>query len=340
MIQLDTVKIEIPKDDVLKVNKDYFREIRDTDYFTGQILTDYRIRRDIPKPLGISSIRFDDNDLRLELSAKILKDDYFNMITSNSIERVSEIINETGFVKIKPNSFINNALCRKADITKNLKMSKPVDEYINALYTFDNTNKYRVKDYDFDGIEFTKNVKTKRLQDRLIFYDKAKEILKNKELLKYVNPKQFNGVLRFENNLRANDMFRRLTGIQHTGDILLREVLESKENPCLINFKNVFGKNPVKPIQACFTDDELFILESDIPFKQKKNQLGLRAIVKYCKSDYKLMKQYIEKHCQVKATKYRQLAELTKTLKEMKNTDVRISENNYMSEILQAIETA
>ena len=347
MIQIDSLTVKIPVDNIVSLNDKVFETnkksflIPDTDCLRE--IETKKINESVKKPLGLNSIYTNNHTVDFQVSAKILKDGYFDMINLNTLDRLESEINNSGFIKIKKDSLYNDGICQKADLTKNLKMTKPIPEYITALESFDIHNRhYETKQYKNEGIVFQKEVKTRNLRDRFILYDKKPELIKDTKLLEYINPKQFDGILRFENNLRSNNMFRRLIKVNHTGNISLKEVLESKENPCLENFKNVFGKNPVKPIQTSFYDNKLFGIVNSVKLKgkQKEKRIGILGIVEFFNYNLNSIKTYLESNYITRVQRYRKFVEYRNFIKEIKNTDVRISENKYISEIIHALETA
>lgn len=231
MNTIDTLKLKLDMDCINSFNPNAFetKELRGPlneqtgempTYATEYILPDYL------HPYGLNSLRVTDNchnlSVLVELSAKILKENYPKLINKNTVDEVEHNLNNEA-ISLK-NGGLLDSLVLRADVVNDLRLSQNPKAYLNEL-SFTPNNKYDYKLYKNNGITFNKDVQTKKLQQRIIFYDKGIEVLKDKKILKYVDPEIYQNVLRVESNLRSFTQMRRLLEIN--GDTTLDKVLNS-----------------------------------------------------------------------------------------------------------------
>ena len=295
MIRLDTIKLKFPADLVTTINDASFvREVRSSGGVeVSDKLTANRIG------LGCKSIEIDNlkRDVVVELSAKILKGGYFDLININTVNQCFDTINSIGIVKLKTNDVIDQAMLLRADVTKNLVVKGPLSQYVEALNHLRVNNRYKVDTYrqkNNNGIVF--QGKQSSFKERMIFYDKAIDVSRDKLLQAEVSlPKllnDFSHVLRCETNIAQLRKIRELCG----GGNSLLSVLKSDANPNLYLFNKVNSKS---------VNLELFSQFDGMPFYQVEKLMGQQQIIKELQYDMDLIYQFIESRVRGNVSRYK-----------------------------------
>jgi hypothetical protein len=241
MITLDSISLLIPLEAIIA--KNFYGDVieRERD---GNIVesVEYKVVEGIE---GLKYIEFNrlNGTMKIQLSAKLLEEDYYRLISIETIEIVFYKINYYGLVKLNTTKAIETALLLNCDFTKNLKVDK-VSSYIFDIYRASEkiSKDWFVKLYKKNtSIEFEQ--KRKRNRIRAIMYDKHKEMMKEMKRRKNeynLGVEKFKNVLRFEVNTKTLQNIRELAGLEDKEDTLLLKVLKSKENPNLKVFEKIF----------------------------------------------------------------------------------------------------
>ena len=239
MIRLDSVTIMLPFSDV-SLNKSQFIRSTETNDQNNVISDSLKLKKETAKNiLGLKSItaRHHNDSIIIELSSKILKGQYYEMINQNTIESLVYELNHTGIINVSEDVMLSKASILKMDATLNLKPETSKDSIISGLSCLPVTDKYNVGSYNTSGnrgVVFAGRQTSKK--ERQIFYDKIRDIKRDKKLQKYVPYSklydQFKDVLRVECNLASFNTIRQYTGCKNNGNApLLNEVLMSVCNP-------------------------------------------------------------------------------------------------------------
>lgn len=171
------------------------------------------------------------NELVIEFSGKILKDDYPKLISTDTINTCFENINEMGFCWIDCGK-IRDADVVKCDVTKDVICSDIPSMTTYIRNNLSNYQKYVCRLLRNGNFIIEKNVTTRQAKKRLTIYDKGKEMSKV-ENLRYmaecgIAKNSFDGVCRFELNL--NSIVQIKSSLEVT-DTRLRTVLDATTNP-------------------------------------------------------------------------------------------------------------
>lgn len=190
--------------------------------------------------LGIQRIQVNGstNEVILKGSAKVLRDQYYEGINLNTWERVIQGYNDTGLIKLDPVDVLNNAKLLSVDVSANMVMDQEPWQYITAMNMIKVNEKYKVEPWknqgkNVNGISFRGNQRS--FKERLIFYDKEKELNNTKELRQYSD--QYKNVLRAEMNFTE---FRRIRHYYEKNT--LQAVLNSKVNANYLLFEKINSK--------------------------------------------------------------------------------------------------
>lgn len=239
MIRLDSIKIEVPESAIKHVGKG----LPHTMNMLGEVITSEIYS--VPKnqlPFGVRSIQVRERDgsrtAIVETSAKILKDQYYDMITENTVDRYLHELNKNGLVLFTP-ELIDSSRVLTMDVTQNLQIGNMIPSYVSAMSCIPITDKYNVTAYKGTGnMGVVWAGKQKSFKERQIFYDKLKDIARDNKLRKHVHSKdlqRFKGVLRVEGNFTSFKKIREYTGT----DNVLMDVLKSDKNVNVLLFDKI-----------------------------------------------------------------------------------------------------
>ena len=228
MIKFDKIKIVSSIDNVKSLNEDVFEnKIKDG------CIVEQRYTMMSPYYLYIEA-DYREQELILEFTGKILKDDYKDLIHVNNIHTCLSNINDLGLCDLNIDGILSDGIIVKADIC--LDVDYPDCKALTKLLraNVSNFNKYLARTIG-DNFVIEKNVQTKGYKRRLTIYDKAKEIHRagNRSFLSTLDNPQllldyFNGKIRFELNLNSKEQIRKSLNIYDTS---IREVLNSTATP-------------------------------------------------------------------------------------------------------------
>lgn len=286
MIRLDSTKITLPTQSILSLS-DRFQ--RSTKVEQGVIISDKSDfkTKDI---IGLKSISIDNlnHTAVVEFSAKILGSDYIEGVNKNTIQMVVENINTSKIVKFDTNCFLDTAEILRCDVTDNIKTDLSNDMLFKTLSALPIAKKYHVDYYNTksnSGVVYKGNQKT--IRERIIFYDKTKDILRSKDLraLPYAQKlfNDFNGVARVESNHSDFKTLRKLFGT--------RNLCEALESPTKVNY-DVFSRITDK------TNDfnlSLFNQFEGMKFHQIRSYLGDKGIIDMCSNDWAQIENFIRR---------------------------------------------
>lgn len=336
MMTIDSLKIQAPYD----VLKDWNTNIvwtKTNKERAGILVNDYDIYT--PPDLGLKSIKLDHlkDQVTIEISAKILKDNYFDLINPNTIEQVVDEINKANVITVDKNKLIESAHCLTMDPCNNLKVSKPVNEYFPQLLGIRTNTKYKIDastSKTNQGIVITGNQKS--FKERVIAYHKLLEIKKDRALCKAVKwnllEEQFEGILRIENNLVSKDKMREYSGIKTKGDVMLLDVLNSKEKPNHKLFKKVTSK---------FFDLSLFKKYEGQQLKHLEKRMGRERIIEKCNYDMEAVSALIKSLVKGNVSHYlRDYRRVLFDLQRESNMIIEPKENEYVLELMELLAVA
>jgi len=285
MIRLDSFKLKLP-DDCLR-DYDINKLKTSTEVFQGRTVKDVRY---VSNPaLGVKSITHNllTKELILEGSAKALKDQYFDLININTVERLFGSFNDTSCITLDIGKAVEQAELLRVDTTQNLRLPESGITYVNSLNHVRLDVKYQVEPYrknDNTGIVFMG--KQTSFKERQVFYDKLLDVRKDKDLIKAVGysnlERQFTGVLRAESNFTKLSKIRDYCG----GSTNLLQVLKSRSTPNYSIFKKITNRYTSIPLFEDY-DDSVKLMDIE-------KLEGRKKIVKDLGYDLDLIYQFID----------------------------------------------
>lgn len=217
-----------------------------------------------------------DDKCVIEFSAKILRDQYPELINKNTIHKCFENINSLNICKLDIDKTVNDSEVISMDITIDLTGIEMPDKV--AIKTcLNNLNKYHIEKYSRNGLVIMKDVKDNSRKIRLSIYDKYKEInyAKHRQFLESLENKDallayFSGKFRIEANVKS---FKQIRELCRTESRKLLDILNTDANPLLTLYDEVFNI----PNQSKGNEDEKKSLLSFDRLSELKDALLLKA---------------------------------------------------------------
>lgn len=240
MVTLDRIKI-VTKSTYITITNEDMGEWRDNRI---KRIKSFVISQKQPSNLLIMIIP-EQNKAIIEFTGKILLDDYYKLISHETIHQCLININNLSLCELQIENIISDSEVISCDVTKDISIELSSDIKNILVSQLSNLNKFHIQKYTTTGYTITKQVKTKQNQLRLSIYDKHRDILTSRNstfLNSCIDPDKlknsFKNKYRIEANLKTLYQIREYCGIT---DLSLNSVLISDGKPLLKIFDVIFG---------------------------------------------------------------------------------------------------
>lgn len=239
MLKFDKIKLVTSILNVTSIDKRYFKET----FRNGEIIS---LRYDNKNPFNLE-ITLDEirKELVLEFTSKILKEDFIQLLSKDTIIKALNNINALGMINLDVDKLMKDSKVLKCDVTYDVKTNFDKGIYKVLLNSVPNyNNKWHLSKYR-TGLVINKNVKSSRCKERLTIYDKTCELYRKSVFLNLFDSHTQNDLLdyfeditRFEMNLFSIASIKSKLKIK---DSQLLNVLDSTANPINDLLKRVFS---------------------------------------------------------------------------------------------------
>lgn len=242
MLRFDKMKITAPIWCVKHIDESAFAK---TDI--GGKVTIRKYRRSLPSELLIL-LDYNHNELSLEFTGRILGDSYPLLINMDTFMDCLRRIEDAEVISLDRDGVFKYGKVTKCDVTYDVSYSE-LDYLIKFIKAnLSNYNRWEATKY-LNGVELHKKVSTKRCKQRLVIYNKEKELEKaaNKSFISTLSDKTllrsyFKGKVRFERSLNTEAAIRGALNIEEN---YIEDVLSSSASPIAD-----FLKEAIKPIDT------------------------------------------------------------------------------------------
>jgi len=284
MIKIDSLKLLVPYDAVRKIDeKKFLTKIVIDENGKGNKKLFFN-----KGLLGLKYIEIDytRNKIIIEISSKILKESYPDLINVNTIERAIYNLEQYGFVKFNFNKFIDSARPLYFDLSANLKMKHQPEIYLRDLKIFPIQPIYNRSFGRGRLIIYSQSL-------RLLIYDKSKELSSNKKtnqkLKKFIDAEIFKNVLRVESSYKTFRKMREGFSIANNDTVYLKDILNSKINLLMKDFNRIFklGKNEM-------FERKSKLIKSHLSISEIEKLLGRRLIANKFNYDMNEIKLFLK----------------------------------------------
>ncbi len=268
-------------------------------------------------------LRPDRNEAIIEFSAKILLDEYVNLISADTIRQCFENIIELGYCSMDIDNILIDSKILSCDVTLDIEgISLPENFRQILISNLNNVSTFTVQKYLNCGYSVSNMLKTKHLKVRLSIYNKLKEMqtAPNRGFLKMCSRPEnlleyFKGKFRIETNFRN---FKQINEFCGTKDNRLMDVLNSNRNPLLSIFDKIFTLDKENSPHSVNENHTLFDFDSI-------NQLRDALLLKECGNDIKLVVEVLNSYYSPKTNKRKYIKDYKKILNALpKNTQSRM----------------
>lgn len=253
-------------------------------------VTSLRFHQEKPYLLSIK-IDYEEREVVIEFSGKILLHDYPKLISEATIEQCFRNINSLGFCEIDIETMME-ADVTKCDVTKDVKYEDipRLTSFVKAHIT--NYNSYVCQRTRNNNLILEKNVTSNKYKKRMTIYDKGKEMSNadNSDFTQQNNLEgAFDDVCRFEINLNSKKQIRDSLRIPNNK---LKTVLASTANPILdfveVALKSTSGEEILGDRKEYFT----MLVLKDCDFDLEKVEAKMRSLYKRGTKFSEVMKPY------------------------------------------------
>lgn len=318
MLRLDSIKILAPMDCLNNYDSNHFKDKKEVE--KGLIITDTLTANNIDHGFNRFVIDKKANNIVIELSGKILKDDYAKGINIDTFEQVIDNINASKRVNIDASMIYNEGKLLRADVTDNVKFEdyKGCNLYAD-MSCIPLPNKYDITSYNQaknKGLVFKGKQKT--FKERFILYDKIIELCSNTNGKAFLNSINTSKVFKeFKNTYRVEGNFSQLKTIKkYIGSNQLSDALASNEK---VNYK-LFKK-----ITKQADTDVLMIFDKYEGMKYGAiiDDIGRRGLIKDANYNWQYITAYL-KH-KTPSNYRRELLKLKQVFNELKASEGKLN---------------
>jgi len=288
------------------------------------------------KRLGLKNVEVDNRNgsLILELSSKILKENYFELINLNNLEETFEKVKRCNIIDFDTNKLIDSSNVLRCDVTNNLKLTRDVSKVISELQIYGINNKYSCNPYPDtntafkDSVVFKRKVRSPKNKETQIIYGKFNEVTRNnaenRELLKYFDPELFRFIARVESRF-ANLQQMRMHF--NTVDLSLVNVLSSQEQVNAKIFDKITNIQNIE-FETIKNYKILFAMSSQMNDSKIKKTLGELEVLRLCDNDIDLIKLYLRQNkIRNKARALRRYREVLKKVNEFDTGELEMDKS-------------
>ncbi len=250
-------------------------------------------------------VNFENNELIIEFTGKILLEGYKDLIHGGNIRQCLDTINKMGICKLDVDSIVTHGYVAKCDVTKDIRVENFSMIVRYCRQQLKNYRKWICRDYA-SGVVIENVVKTPRYKKRLVVYDKYKELQKSENecfLATISNGKalldSYRGIVRFELNINTMAQIRTLLSVN---DNSLNAVLASEANPILAVIDEALREH--SSIRPCtnLRDYERVLFLKECHNDLMEVEAKMRTLVSNNTSIRRVMKPYIELYQQMQNT--------------------------------------
>lgn len=256
----------------------------------------YKYQQRSPYSLLIM-IDYRKDELSIEFTSKILMEKCTELINQNNIKVCLQNINALQICQLDIDSILNDSNVVKCDVTKDVLCSD-IKSITKQIYChLANCKKWVCEPYE-EGVVLRNMVSTPRHKNRIVIYDKGREMgkainvmflskLKNREeVMQY-----FQGKVRFEANINTMVQIREMLKIN---DNSLMSVLQAQTSPFIpILSKALNHTQMAKNIKSnTLMDYQRELLLRECEYDMHKVELKIRSLISKNTSIKRILKPY------------------------------------------------
>lgn len=289
MLTFDKLKLVTQIENIKILEKSAFN-IKSKD----NVISHLEFHQKVPFLLNIE-VDYEDNELVIEFTGKVLGSDYPKLISIDTIKQCFININNMGICLLDIDAIMDDASVVKCDVTQDVCCDDvpALTKYIASNII--NYREYIARTLRNSNFVVEKNVTTRGYKKRLTIYNKQKEMNKRENsryMTEYnIPPNTFENICRFELNLNSTAQIKKSLGIS---DTCLQSVLTATNNPIRDFLDNVVADSnytiPLTDKQSYFTA----LVLRDCDYDIHKVEAKMRQLYSRGTNMSKVMKPYRE----------------------------------------------
>lgn len=290
MLRFDKLKLVTKTEYITNIDKHLFAST-----YRDNSLICYSFQQKKPYLLLIK-VNLEKQELLIEFTSKILKDNCIYLINENTINECLSNINKLNICQLDIEGIIKEAQVIKCDITKDIECADIKALISKVRNNLSNYKKWSSKIYKNGNLVIENAVSTPRFKKRITIYNKEKDLelnshkdfflcLDNPELVKTY----YKGKIRFETNINTVAQIKSALKIP---DNSLRNVLSSQANPLLSIINEAYIKQDSLLKADMIRDYERYLVLKDNDFDLVKVEARLRMLYSPNTQFTKIMKPY------------------------------------------------
>jgi hypothetical protein len=288
MNSFDSIKMKIPGNKFDFINLENQKLHTKIENIDERQITERHEIRSIDYGFNLFSLDKLRDEATILISAKILKDNYFNGINLNTFEQLHYELTKHKIFSISKDELIK-ANVLTIDCTQNIHL-EDLKKCVSSVIQHSSINSnYTVKKYDNSGFVATRDVKS--YKERTVAYSKFEEIgKKKKEYKNFIHeyPKALvnftPNTLRFENNFTSFKTMRDY--LKFVGEPCLGSILNSQED---VNFK--MFERIIKPGKQLELFSDRY---NEMSFIDMIKEIGFKSFFFELNNDLKKAKEFIK----------------------------------------------
>lgn len=307
MNRFDKIKFEFEINLLDNINNFFFSESPIINPLTGNVVgSEKKLNKSDLIPFGLESIIIEKDKCIIEITGKMIYDIGYNLIDINNIKPALKKLNDKEIIKFDINKVLVHSKVYKVDCTSDLKL-RNIDECINEIVYYHLNDKY-ILTKQKNGIQFIKNVKTKRLRKRIQLYKKA-------------------GKLRMETNIYRFEWLRNNFKTQN-----LIEILDYPYNINKMIFEKIFNPRDIIHSENDIDFNTLLNKSKECNTKDFEKEFLIKSLLSKCGNDIKKISEiyknlqpdnnkrcyYLKKFRQVKKPKKNEAKLLFENIEDLK----------------------
>lgn len=296
MTTFDTIKIQVNTDALKEFNVTKFQQYGEGGKYIkkGKKVHGYKVEN---IGHGVNGIKVDfiTEKVTMRVSGKILKNDYFKGINTNTFGQVTDELNKTDFIQLDGNKLWNEGHIFTCDVVNHIP---ECPNYYGRLAKVPFDTKHQVQHFNTSRNKGLVIHGTQTsFKERQIHYNKVLDLMKDTQSRKFLTEcnanalmKDFEGKVRIETNIANFKRIRAFFDVygdkEQNGAPRIEDVFTSTQNVNQFAFSKL-TKNVQMNLLAMFDQYDGMKLSHELKLR------GMKGIMEDLQNDWKLIERYI-----------------------------------------------
>lgn len=223
------------------------------------------------------------DELCIEFTSKILMERCTELINHTNIRSCLQNINALQICQLDIDNILSNSNVVKCDVTKDIEYPDIKNITRQVYCSLSNCKKWICEPYG-DGVVLRNIVSTSRYKNRIVIYDKGREMEKatNLTFLSMLSNRDeviqyFSGKVRFETNINTMVQVRQMLNVDNNN---LMAVLHAEVSPFIPILEKALNKQLARNMKSStLMDYQRELLLKDYEYDMHKVELKIRSLI-------------------------------------------------------------